>query len=818
MKTKNRKWIGPVPIAVVAALALAAFISMGLLLAPNGVQPAAAQDADCTVDATSLASVSCSTTNSMATVKFTGSPVFSAMGTPTKVDVLVADRSGSIRAYLSNHVAYDSSDDNRYELTADGATAVGGSATAGDAAPAPMRFRTQTVSVPAATRGSDGNYIAQSTTISVGGNVYLYTPGIPFTTAIPGGSLPSNDERSEIASGTSVVSIMFLGAPSVGTDGNDPGGMVDDVNQCLVGPNDTDDTIGTTILASSDCDVDDVFYGAESRSKLVVRAHNAGGFDPLTTTIITDGMMKDHIVMNNDDVTVYAVVKDAMDNARTGSDVVFTVSSVPMNAGPNYVRDAEAMKVVVSNATSEQVNVAGATASTTIMLDDAVAVRMIRDLSGMSYKVTVKVTIGDLNLGTVVIARAGDLDMVSAEACAVVGMGETDTKMDGCMTDYNPKMIYGPSTDDELSTFSIYAMAKDSQGTKVMPDSFIVKPATAATWWDALDCPMMNDAVMPMDDEPAVGSDDPMADPKSPYCAMYAGLSAEAMPVVMRAFGKAYGDATKAFNITATGTVPIDGMVPLTVKEDAPGAKYLLDVVASTGTGDKLITKSDQVKVIVSGELKEYMVDGPDYIALDGNATYTVTAMDENGNPPVFAMDENEVRILVQPSTVLVTNLDNDDLTLGTNTGMGEFTVFAPLGADDGAPGRIIVGSGTMQVIKNITFSMAMATTEMTPASTDLTAPTGVRADLFVGTSIIVTWDADSAQNTDLIIIALFNEGATALANIPNSTHPISLAAMDDPGAYSFSNVPSGTYEVAVASESDGVYEVSFAVEVVTVP
>ena len=82
----------------------------------------------------------------------------------------------------------------------------------------------------------------------------------------------------------------------------------------------------------------------------------------------------------------------------------------------------------------------------------------------------------------------------------------------------------------------------------------MVKPATAATWWDTLDCPwMMNDAVMPMDDEPAVGSDDPMADPKSPYCAMYAGLSAEAMPVVMRAFGKAYGDATKAFNITAAG-------------------------------------------------------------------------------------------------------------------------------------------------------------------------------------------------------------------------------------------------------------------------
>ena len=314
------------------------------------------------------------------------------------------------------------------------------------------------------------------------------------------------------------------------------------------------------------------------------------------------------------------------------------------------------------------------------------------------YRVTVTVTAGTLNLGSIVIANDGDLAMVSAEACAEVMTGETDTKMDGCMTGYNPKMVYGPE-----DMFSIYAKATDQFGTNAMTDTFMVKPATAATWWDALDCPMMNDAVMPMGDEPPVGPDDMT----SPYCKMYAGLSAEAMPVVMRAFGKAYGDATKAFNITATGTDVTENTVMLTVKNDAPGAKYLLDVVASSGMDDTLITKSDQVKLIVSGELKEYMVDGPDYIALDGNATYTVTAMDENGNPPVFAMDENEVRILVQPNTVLVTNLDNDDLTLDTNTGMGEFTVYAPLGSADGAPGRIIVGSGAIQVIKIVTFGEA---------------------------------------------------------------------------------------------------------------
>ena len=38
MRTKNKKWIGPVPIAAVAALALAALLSAGLWLMPNGVQ------------------------------------------------------------------------------------------------------------------------------------------------------------------------------------------------------------------------------------------------------------------------------------------------------------------------------------------------------------------------------------------------------------------------------------------------------------------------------------------------------------------------------------------------------------------------------------------------------------------------------------------------------------------------------------------------------------------------------------------------------------------------------------------------------------
>ena len=60
-------------------------------------------------------------------------------------------------------------------------------------------------------------------------------------------------------------------------------------------------------------------------------------------------------------------------------------------------------------------------------------------------------------------------------------------------------------------------------------------------WWNNLNCPMMNGVVMPGADEPQVGSDDPMASPKSPYCEMYDDLSADAMTVVARAYAKQAG-------------------------------------------------------------------------------------------------------------------------------------------------------------------------------------------------------------------------------------------------------------------------------------
>ena len=79
MRTKNGKRIGPVPIALVAVLALAAFVSAGLLLAVNGQQTAEAQSSsDCTIGAAATqdmgldAGGNCSVPGTEANIKLEG--------------------------------------------------------------------------------------------------------------------------------------------------------------------------------------------------------------------------------------------------------------------------------------------------------------------------------------------------------------------------------------------------------------------------------------------------------------------------------------------------------------------------------------------------------------------------------------------------------------------------------------------------------------------------------------------------------------------------------------------------------------------------
>ena len=768
MRTKNRKRIGPVPISLVAALALAAFLSVGLLMVVGSQpQPVAAQDADCTIDATTLTTtpVECKSTNGMATIKFTGVAAAATDANAVTLHLMIRDDSGSLRLYKNGEVEYNTTD-NQYEITFDGAEADLG--TQGAPAPSPMRYRYQEVTVPGA-KAVDGELEKNSVSVMVSGDVTIYKgalPGVGLRPKIDGG--PDTDARRQLAPmHDAFVDVTLLGAPAIGKDStNDRNKIVDDFKQCTVGE-DTNDPAGTDLDGNmDDCrvagdDVADEGDMPESLSKLdadggvtTYADADASVLDGKTDEVTLTGTM----VVESTAVVIRATIKDAKKQILEGVEVTFTATSVPAGI-ENRARSYDSSATGMAYHTIEG-----------LPMDKP-------------YRVTVVVTAGEdnpLTVGTIVIARAGDLDTITAEACATVMLGETDTKMDGCMTGYNPKMIYGPG-----DGFFIYAKATDSRGTKVMPDPFVVKPATAATWWDTLDCMEMNDAVMPMDDEPAVGSDDPMADPKSPYCAMYADLSAEAMPVVMRAFGKAYGDATDAFDITAAGKPVDDGMLMLTVEGNAPGAKYLLDVVGTAGPNNKMITKSDQVRVIVSGKVHEYKVEPEEQFVMPRrSAEFTVKALDENGNPPDFDTDKDIVKVVADYGIVRGSGYDrsNSELTLSTTTGEGKFTFVMPRDAQDGEEFVVLVGEGDMQVEVMVTVGMAVTPQPM------LTAPTGVMAMSDAAGMVTVTWTPGTDAIGHLVFLFKSDFSGTPMMDTPSGD------------SHTFNDVPAGSYIAVVVS------------------
>ena len=96
-------------------------------------------------------------------------------------------------------------------------------------------------------------------------------------------------------------------------------------------------------------------------------------------------------------------------------------------------------------------------------------------------------------------------------------------------------------------------------------DYMTIAATDAATWWNTLDCPMMNDAV-PADSTPAPGADDMT----SPYCKMYDGLMDDAEMVVDATFMANYA--------TITGTSHMD-------MELTPETGYSYQVQAANSVG-----------------------------------------------------------------------------------------------------------------------------------------------------------------------------------------------------------------------------------------
>ena len=715
MKTKNRKRIGLVPITLVAVFALAAFLAAGFLT-PSDAQARA--DGECgfniangggpsgiggiTADNDKTGSedtddANCMVTGNSVTVKIEN------MDTETEANIVILISGGrDFRALQAEDGSGEVGKVGVDEISRriDEQEEVGRKDVPGEA--------TFTVSKSMADRKGEVLIAAWNGS----NNTLDVLDDSPPT-------WPSNGVFQTIT---------FLGTPAIGVDDDcDANEAVDDVP-------DTGEDITAADCTAAENDGEDA---DESRSKLEALVGTEIDVSPTFVASVLNGKSKELTVpaatdsVANEEVQIRATVKDAGGNLLDDQEVIMTLSGKPEGVVPARPVDEDT--------------------------EDGIADFEV-DVPGTgAFRITAKFTVGALELGSIVIARAGNLHMVSAEACEALPEDKKDEDtMDGCPKDYKAKMIYGP----EMG-FSIYATAKDSEGTTKDTESFMVKPATVATWWDALGCMEMNDAVMPMDDEPAV-----VSGTSSPYCEMYEDLSAEAEPVVDRAFGKAYGDATKAFEVgaddaasrptlTAEGEVvpatgDMKGIVMLTVDAEALGGKYLLDVVAEAedvDDDDKTITKSDQVVILVSDKVHEYRVTPEEaFVMPRRSAEFTVKALDKNGNPPIFEDDDSNVKVIADYGTVRGAKVTNgEDLELSKTTGEGKFTFVMPRDAVDGETFSILIGEGEMQIEAMVTVGEA-PTEMMAPGM-----PMNVMAMADGHDMIKVTWEAPESDGNSAI-------------------------------------------------------------------
>ena len=696
MRTKNGKRIGPVPIALVAVFALAAFLSVGLLLT-TGAQPAAAQsdDADCTITIDKAAGdaagtidnaatdTTCAAHGDTATVEFVGDVEATA---DQVLSVLIAEKDGPITAY-PNPTTWDGTD-TRLEAS-DGTAA------------SSAKYRFVSVTVPKAAQNAQGVVEAQKTTITVKGNVSVWIGAVSVTSpisGIPAGNAASG-AREVAATPSTTLTITFLGVPALGKDlPGDFNAKLDDeiLAQCYLATDTANMKVvaeGTdaTTCGATQTAVDPNTDAMESRSKLVVISSN--GTTPGSPMPLINGMSMDHaMASDHNQATVYAVIEDSKGNALEDVEVTFTVTSQPAGlTGSTRTFDSE---VVAGNVVTDH-----------IVATDATAKRTVGNLPTTgSYRVSINVMAGSLNLGTIVLTRPGDTAMLGAGIYDYENCVNTGEDMDSMLDDeFDMEMkdcaMANPARfPRKTGMFAVSATPKDANGTK-----------TGANW-------------------------------------MLADIANSDAVTVGRTRPNAHTDAYL-----------------LMVKDDA--AFGMQTITVTSGTGDKMVTQD--LMFYVAGPPVKYTVSPMGTHHTTGSRViFTVSALDENDGVPHFTtmdddttmnVDERNHRVLIDAIYGTLRGVDEDDyLILDTDTGMKTFAFTLPRDARAGEKFEVTVGEGDMAQTVTVVYGEATD-----PPADELTAPTNVVANSF-GTSgtVGVTWKpvAAAAQH---IVALMSNDGLT---------------------------------------------------------
>ena len=694
MRTKNAKRLWPVP-ATLAVMAVAAFLAFGLM-ATNGAQPAAAQDADCTVtisiggggDAVQISTaqdtdtqttgtqIECDAAGDTATIKFTGPGDNPGELDEIDVYVLVEDKSGSLSFYANTDVWQSQNVDvtvggdemTRKKgtfYTADGSTATEAK---------PTKYFEHDIEVLRAKR-QGGRFVAQSTEITVKGEgtIHVFLPDeydtdlvADFADADCSPTCEGLDnvdppKAQKFASGqpaddTATVLVTFLGAPMLGKDSdNDRNKVLDDFKQCVTDAADGefDDSTTDPDGVKGDCgeegtnddpDEDDT---TESRSKLVVMGSTEEGHKPLI-----NGKTLTYKMDDEDEVTIHAVIEDAKGNALEDMEVIFISTTNPMGiVAERDLADEKDTEIIGDTDASSIDGVDGIDAVASYTLDGLAKVKG-------SYTIDVEVMVGSLSLGMVTITRPG------IPATLHAGIFNKDCFEKGDEEDYSDATF--DMSDDDCEAMGMMGRFGASEMVVVkahLEDSL----GNVVGESDDLDSELANEDDDLLGDADMVTIEDPVEGKDMPRAWVYA------------------------------------------VDKKATLGAHMITVSTTAENADDEAIDDVTLTVTVAGPPHEFAVDGPDVIELGGAAEYTVTATDEiDGIPHIIdeGNDRNDlVAVAVQPVTTLVTGLNASRmLELDEDTGVGKFTVYAALDATHGSAGRIIVGPADNLTIVSISF------------------------------------------------------------------------------------------------------------------
>ncbi len=296
-----------------------------------------------------------------------------------------------------------------------------------------------------------------------------------------------------------------------------------------------------------------------------------------------------------------------------------------------------------------------------------------------------------------------------------------------------------------------------------------IAASNVASWWNALDCPMMNDAI-PADATPPPGADDP----SSPYCKLYGGLTAEAKEEVNAAFMAAdYG--------TITGTSYMDMGL------------------------ERMTTYTYQVKAVNSA----------------GASMWSETAMAMTGTGNAAPMAEG----MIDPVTVAEGGMSEMDVSMYFSDAEGDTLTYTAMSDMEMYATAMIDGS--MLTITGVAEGSATVTVTATDAdgsgmSAEQEIMVTVTADTSLGPPTITSVTVDDEDPGSPNIDVAWDNGANALSHMvllfstPDYDLAKPVSTRQDDGMTIFNDVAAGTYAVVVVSY-DANFDWQFVFATVTV-